>query len=352
MKKIADILDKAQNGIKLNHDEVIFLLLQRDEETLNKIYETARKIRTESFGNKIFAYGFIYFSTFCHNECSFCFYRKSNHQSIRYRKNPDEIIALSRALAESGVHLIDLTMGEDEAFLENEERLIQIVEAVKAATGLPVMISPGKVSEKLLDKLKKSDVDWYALYQETYNRELYSKMRLDQDYDQRMIIKKQARDKGFLLEEGLLTGIGDTIEDRARAMLAMGDLGVSQVRTMTFVPQKGTPLENIVPLDSGNELLNISVMRFLYPDKLIPASLDVEGLIGLEERLMAGANVITSIIPPREGLAGVSQSSLDIDDGSRSLPKIVPTLEACGLILATTADYQNFLKKEKYKQGA
>ena len=240
------------------------------------------------------------------------------------------------------------------SFLEDEERLIQsCVKAVKLATGLPVMISPGKVSEGLLDKLMKSGVDWYALDQETYNRQLYSKMRLDQDYDQRMSTKIQARDKGFLLEEGLLTGIGDSIEDRAQAMLAMGSLGVSQVRTMTFVPQKGTPLENVTPQGRmGTSLLNISVMRLLYPDILIPASLDVEGLSGLEGRLMAGANVITSIIPPREGLAGVSQSSLDIDDGSRSLPMIIPTLEAAGLTLATNADYENFFKKEKLKRGA
>ncbi|WP_373483361.1 methylornithine synthase PylB [Acetobacterium sp.] len=352
MKKTTDILDKAQNGVKLNHDEVIFLLSQREEATLNRIYEAARNTRTEYFGNKIFAYGFVYFSTYCHNECSFCFYRKSNDQSLRYRKNRDEIVDLSKALAASGVHLIDLTMGEDAVFLEDEERLIELVDAVKAATGLALMISPGKVSEPLLDKLIKSGVDWYALYQETYNRQLYRKMRLDQDYDQRMSTKIQARDKGFLLEEGLLTGIGDTIEDRAQAMLAMGSLGVSQVRTMTFVPQKGTPLENVTPQDCGNELLNISVMRLLYPDKLIPASLDVEGLSGLQGRLMAGANVITSIIPPREGLAGVSQSSLDIDDGSRSLPMIIPTLEAAGLTLATNADYENFLKKEKIKRGA
>lgn len=352
MSRIDAVLTKAQNEKQLNLDEVCFLLSQQDEENLNKIYQTARNARAEYFGNKIFAYGFVYFSTYCHNECSFCFYRKSNDQSLRYRKSLDEIVALSKELSESGVHLIDLTMGEDNAFLENEDRLIEMVTAVKAATRLPVMISPGKVSEKLLDKLMASGVSWYALYQETYNRELYRKMRLHQDFDQRMARKKQARDKGFLLEEGLLTGIGDTIEDRAQAMLAMGDLGVSQVRTMTFVPQKGTPLENVIPQDSGNELLNISVMRLLYPDKLIPASLDVEGLIGLEDRLMAGANVVTSIIPPREGFAGVSQSTLDIDDGGRSIPMIIPTLAACGLTLATTSEYEDFLKEEKLKQGA
>lgn len=350
MKKIDEILEKALAEKKLNFEEVVFLLSQRDKDEIKRIHEAARMLRTRYFDNRIFAYGFVYFSTFCHNECTFCFYRYSNAQSLRYRKNRDEIIDLSKALAESGVHLIDLTMGEDDLFLTNPDYFLEMVKAVKESTGLPVMISPGKVSEQLLDKFMDAGVSWYALYQETYNRELYRKMRLNQDFDQRMNKKRKARAKGFLLEEGLLTGIGDTIEDRATAMLEMGSLGVSQVRTMTFVPQKGTPLENLTPTDSRNELLNISVLRLLYPDKLIPASLDVEGLIGLEDRLMAGANVVTSIIPPQEGLAGVSQSSLDIDDGSRSLPKILPTLEACGLTLATTAEYEAFLEQEKAKQ--
>jgi methylornithine synthase len=351
MKRITEILEKAQAEKKLNFEEVVFLLSQSEADVISRIHETARMLRTRYFGNRIFAYGFVYFSTFCHNECSFCFYRYSNAQSLRYRKNMKEIIELSKALAESGVHLIDLTMGEDDLFLTNQDYFVEMVTAVKEATGLPVMISPGKVSEPLLDKLMAAGVTWYALYQETYNRELYRKMRLNQDFDQRMNKKREAHAKGFLLEEGLLTGIGDTIADRAAAMLEMGSLGVSQVRTMTFVPQPGTPLEKVTPTDSQNELLNISVLRLLYPDKLIPASLDVEGLIGLKDRLMAGANVVTSIIPPEQGLAGVSQSSLDIDDGSRSLPKILPMLEACDLALATPAEYEAFLEQEKSKQN-
>ena len=64
----------------------------------------------------------------------------------------------------------------------------------------------------------------------------------------------------------------------------------------------------------------IAVMRLAMPDRLIPASLDVEGIAGLEARLEAGANVVTSIVPPQSGLAGVSQAELDIDAGLRTAP--------------------------------
>ena len=63
-------------------------------------------------------------------------------------------------------------------------------------------------------------------------------------------------------------------------------------------------------------------MRLAMPDRLIPASLDVDGIAGLEPRIAAGANVVTSIVPPDIGLAGVSQSELDIDDGLRTAPEV------------------------------
>ena len=47
------------------------------------------------------------------------YYRKSNSHCQRYRKSPHEIAAVAAALAESGVHLIDLTMGEDPQYLSN-----------------------------------------------------------------------------------------------------------------------------------------------------------------------------------------------------------------------------------------
>ena len=80
------------------------------------------------------------------------------------------------------------------------------------------------------------------------------------------------------------------------------------MRVMSFVPQQGTPMERKSTPSRLNELKIIAVLRLLFPDKLIPASLDVDGINGLRSRIDAGANVVTSIIPPSLGLAGVAQS--------------------------------------------
>lgn len=345
--RLEDILEKAKQKEKLEQDEIKFLLNQTEKEQLNKIFKTARFIREQYFGKKLFAYGFVYFSTYCKNNCSFCFYRAKNNKSPRYRKNLKEIVDIAVQLKESGVHMIDLTMGEDPYFQQHPEELIKIVSEVKKATGLPIMVSPGVVPDSVIDRLCAAGADWLALYQETHNRKLYNTMRIEQDYDVRMHAKEYARKRGLLVEEGLLAGIGDTVEDRLHSFEEMERLGASQVRTMTFIPQEGTPMEEHKQNTFLSELLNIAVMRILFPEKLIPASLDVDGIAGLKERLMAGANVITSIIPPLEGFMGVAQAETDVDQGYRTIQGIQKTLEECGLTLSTANEFIQWIQEKK-----
>lgn len=97
------------------------------------------------------------------------------------------------SLANSGVHLIDLTMGEDPYFRDRKgvAELAHIVREVKRLTNLHVMISPGVASEKMLQEVMKAGADWYACYQETHNRNLFTKLRLSQSYDLRYHSKKR-----------------------------------------------------------------------------------------------------------------------------------------------------------------
>ena len=344
---VTEVLKKAYDEKILNVDEVREILMTTDPVRQNQVFALARELRERYFDNAIYSYGFVYFSTYCKNKCFFCYYRQGNKGAPRYRKEKSDIVELACKLADSGVHLIDLTMGEDPYFSNHPEMLAEIIQEVYDKTKLPIMISPGVVNEDTLMAMKTAGAIWYALYQETYDPELFSNMRYKQSYEERFKLKISAKKMGFLVEEGLMTGFGDSLNQRAQAIVSMSKINPSQVRTMTFVPQKGTPLENTVISDNRNELLMIAAMRLCYPDKLIPASLDVEGLIGLYQRLDAGANVITSLIPPKEGLAGVSQSELDIDDGSRSLAQVLSIVQDCGLRLATHEEYQKFIAKEQ-----
>jgi methylornithine synthase len=321
----ADIL----GGTEPAADDLEALLRAGDEAPL--VFAAAREMRSRHSGDAVFLYGFVYFSTYCRNACAFCFYRADNDECPRYRKTTDEVVEICLDLAASGVVLLDLTMGEDPVVLAEPATLVDLVAAVVDATGTPVMVSPGVLTEPVLRDLARAGADWYALYQETHTPELYERLRVGQPFEERAAARAAARRAGLLVEDGLLTGIGDTPADRAASIVAMREAGWEQVRVMTFVPQVGTPLEAVRPAGDADELLTIACLRLAMPDRFIPASLDVDGIAGLERRLQAGANVVTSIVPPTMGLAGVSQAELDIDEGFRTVHGVLPHLERLGL---------------------
>jgi methylornithine synthase len=352
MKKIDAILNKVYNRQILSAAEVKFLLGLRDKNEISALFRTAREMRHRYFGNKLFLYGFVFFSTYCGNDCAFCYYRASNSVSRRYRLTVAEAVESACGLADSGVHLIDLTMGEDSFFLQCESglrKLETLVSKVKANTNLPVMISPGVVPEEYLTVLSVAGADWYACYQETHNRRLFSKLRPGQDYDRRFITKQHAKKIGLLIEEGILTGVGENGSDIAMSMNKMRDIEAQQVRVMSFNPQVGTPMSSRSSPDRLQELLIIAMMRLLFPEKLIPASLDIDGVQNLKHRFDAGANVITSLIPPLRGLSGVSQIGLGINEGNRTVDGVLGVIDESGLEIAPESEYLQWISTEKKK---
>jgi len=325
--------------------ELVRILKSDDSDQLTALFSAARKVREQAQGNKIFAYGFVYFTTYCRNNCNFCYYRRSNHID-RYRKNAEEVLATSKALIDSGVNLIDLTMGEDPQYHAEEfETVCDIIKTIKGEYDTPVMISPGVVSDKVIDKFAAAGADFYALYQETHNRQLFENLRIEQSYDERMHAKLYAKEKGMFIEEGLLAGVGEDAEDIARSLKIMGEIGARQVRVMSFIPQEGSPMEGCRTPDRMEELKIIALMRLMYPDALIPASLDVDGIKGLRDRINAGANLITSIIPPRSGFMGVAHNTMDVDEGGRTVAEAAEILHTMGLRIATVDEYKEFLLK-------
>lgn len=347
--KLDRILAKAADEQRLDGEEILFLLELREKSWIDAVIEAAGELRSRHFGNRVFLYGFLYVSTYCRNSCHFCYYRRNNERPERYRRTVSDILGAAQSLAESGVHLIDLTMAEDPLYYHDQgfEPLIQLVDAVRKTTGLPVMISPGVVPVGVLCDLHLAGASWYACYQETHNRQLFKRLRPGQSYAARIQNKNLAGELGLLVEEGVLCGVGESEEDIADSIEAMRRLNASQVRAMAFVPQQGTPMGSRPGPDLQREMLTLAVLRLVFPDRLIPATLDIAGLNGLQPRLEAGANVVTSVVPSGFGLAGVAQTSLDIADARRTTASILPELEKIGMQAASPQDYTHWIDSRR-----
>lgn len=340
------LIEKALENLPLSVEELRYLLTIHDEDQIEILKRGARRIRSHFFGNEVFLYGFIYFSTYCQNYCSFCNF-SARSATARYRKAREEILNISAELEASGVHLLDLTMGEDPYYLTNSGKaLLELVSAVLDITRLPLMVSPGVVEAELLQKFVDLGVSWYACYQETYSPVLFQKLRSGQNFYKRLYAKRMAKKMHLLVEDGLLLHVGESVGNIFSSILAMHSLDVQQVRVMTYVPPKvnGIPGQKKHHLD---EETLIAILRFVFPDRLIPASLDVQGIGGMSSRLMAGANVISSIVPPKSGLKGVSQTTLDIENGKRTVGIVSQALKEMGLQVAEQDTYWAWVEEAK-----
>jgi methylornithine synthase len=347
---IEEILDKALGEEALSRREVLYLLGLQQAEEIKKLFAVAQRLRCRYFGNNIFLYGFLYFSTWCRNNCAFCRYRASNRLCQRYRKTDYQIIEAALDMAASGIHLLDLTMGEDPLYYEKKDGfdpLLHLIKEVKQQTSLPIMVSFGAIPDEVLKELFETGAEWYACYQETHNEKLFHQLRLDQSYSNRLSKKYKAAELGLLIEEGILSGVGESVDDIADSMEEMRKMGAHQVRVMNFIPQQGTPMQDFPPPPKMRELLIMAVLRLLFPHSLIPASLDVYGIDGLKGKLKAGANVVTSLILPHSEMVGVAQSTLDICEGYRTVKGITPILNELGLIKAELNDYISWIEHER-----
>ncbi|MCP4670987.1 MAG: radical SAM protein, partial [Desulfobacula sp.] len=202
MQNLTTILNRLQNGQSIGRTEIKTLLGLCDPEEINLLFKAARSVRTQYFGNKVFLYGFLYFSTHCRNNCRFCHFRQSNKRVVRYRKTKTQILAAAKEMVKAGVHLIDLTMGEDPELYSSKgsgfKQLVDMVKTIQKETQLPLMISPGTLPHDALTELSKIKVPWYACYQETHNKTLYQYLRQGQSFSKRVAIKKQAKNLGML----------------------------------------------------------------------------------------------------------------------------------------------------------
>jgi len=255
----------------------------------------------------------------------------------------EEIKETCKTLKGAGFHMVDLTMGEDPYYYEDPNRFVELVQVVKEELGLPIMISPGLMDNATLLKAREKGANFLALYQETYDTELYRKLRVGQSFDGRVNARRFAKNQGYCVEDGILTGVGNDIESTILSLRGMSTNDPDMVRVMTFLPQEGTPLEDFRDKSNLSELKIISVLRLMFPKRLIPASLDLEGIDGMVRRLNAGANIVTSILPPDSQLEGVANYDRGLKERDRDIKSVIQRLETMGMKPARQADFEAVL---------
>lgn len=177
---IDQILAKARLKKGLTHREASVLLACENEDKIKEIYDLAREIKEDYYGNRIVLFAPLYLSNYCVNGCVYCPYHMKNKHIARKKLTQEEIKAEVIALQDMGHKRLAIEAGEDpvnnpiEYILESIKTIYSIQHKNGAIRRVNVNIAATTVEN--YRKLKEAGIGTYILFQETYNKKSYEEL--------------------------------------------------------------------------------------------------------------------------------------------------------------------------------
>ena len=110
---IDKILEKAREKKGLSHREALVLLDCENEAKNEEIFELAKQIKQDFYGNRIVLFAPLYLSNYCVNGCVYCPYHLKNKHIPRKKLTQDEIRNEVMALQDMGHKRLAIEAGED-----------------------------------------------------------------------------------------------------------------------------------------------------------------------------------------------------------------------------------------------
>ena len=177
---IDQILAKARLRKGLSHREAEVLLDCEIPEKVEEIFELARQIKQDFYGNRIVMFAPLYLSNYCVNGCVYCPYHMKNKHIARKKLTQEEIRREVIALQDMGHKRLALETGEDpvnnpiEYVLDSIRTIYSIKHKNRAIRRVNVNIAATTVEN--YRKLKEAGIGTYILFQETYHKESYERL--------------------------------------------------------------------------------------------------------------------------------------------------------------------------------
>ena len=180
LELVDKILEKAKLGKGLSHREASVLLACENEDKNNEIFELAKKIKQEYYGNRIVLFAPLYLSNYCVNGCVYCPYHAKNKHIPRRKLTQEEIKNEVIALQDMGHKRLAIEAGEDPV----NNPLEYILESIKTIYGNKhkngsirrVNVNIAATTVENYKKLHDAGIGTYILFQETYHKESYEKL--------------------------------------------------------------------------------------------------------------------------------------------------------------------------------
>ncbi len=306
-------LRKLSNAQALSREDAC-RWIRCSEEELPHLLARAQTLR-DRFKPGVITYSrkvFIPLTNLCRDYCGYCTFRRDPGQPGALTLSPDEVLAIANAGEKLGCTEALFSLGDKPEMLFPEMRealrklgynstlhyLEAMCKLVLRETSLLPHPNPGLLSAEWISRLSAVSPSM-GLMLETANESLLAPGAAhdrapDKLPSKRLRTIEEAGKQGVPFTTGILIGIGESVQDRVDALLAICDLHeryghVQEVIIQNFRRKPGIPMATWPETGRGEMLRAIAVARLLMPEMNIQAPPNLSDP-DYEELLDAGVN--------------------------------------------------------------
>lgn len=300
MKKL---IDKLYKNRVLEPEEFKELIDNRSPELSEYLFEKARELGIQNYGDDVYIRGLIEFTNYCKNDCYYCGIRRSNSKAERYRLTKEQILECCEVGYQLGFRTYVLQGGEDGYY--TDERMIDIIQSIKQNhPDCAITLSLGEKSCETYKAFFDAGADRYLLRHETANDEHYGKLHPSQmSLQNRKQCLYNLKEIGYQVGCGFMVGSPyQTTDCLVEDLLFIKELNPHMVGIGPFIPHHDTPFADEEAGTLELTLFLLGIIRLMLPSVLLPATTAL-GTInprGRELGILAGANVVMPNLSPTD----------------------------------------------------
>jgi 2-iminoacetate synthase len=195
-------------------------LVPKSDAALETMARQAQTLTRQNFGRTMRLFAPLYLSNECINNCRYCGFSRDN-PILRVTLSVEQVAAEARHLAAQGFRQLLLVAGEHPKFV-TQDYLAECVRVLAPDfSSISIEVGPMETADYL--PIVAAGAEGLVVYQETYNREIYSELHTSgpkRDFNWRLESAVRGYDAGFRrLGVGALLGLSQW-RDEAVALAA------------------------------------------------------------------------------------------------------------------------------------
>jgi 2-iminoacetate synthase len=177
--RVREIIAKSMEKKPLTVEETAELLAADDPSLIEQIFDAARQLKKDVYGNRIVLFAPLYIGNECKNDCHYCAFRRSNKEVIRRTLSEEEIGQQVVALENKGHKRLILVFGEhpdyDPEFIAD---CVRHVYSIRSGRGeiRRVNINAAPMDHRGYEIVKAANIGTYQIFQETYHHATYDRI--------------------------------------------------------------------------------------------------------------------------------------------------------------------------------